>query len=599
MPVLRTALVGPRPALVGIRAIGSTLIRLTCAVRIHPMDRRSRAPDMRVPIRLIVLLLAVGHVWAPTAAHAASATASPGLDTWRAGLLLLERELPNRHPAPFVHMTRARWDSACASLDRRLPAMTRNQRLVGFLQLIALLGDAHTNLAPDSTLGLRFYPLELYAFDDGLFIRRADSTHAGLVGARVVRIGQTSADEAMARVASVVPHENEWWVRAWGPLQLTIPEILDGLGLARDVEHLSLVVERDGRMDSVRIAPAGRFADQHGHGPDPIDRSHWVSMRRGPAPAWEQRPEEVFWWALDRPGGTLYVCMRAVAPAPRSFTNRSQWDQVFALADSTRPTRLVIDIRENTGGNGALNRYPVQQILRRPTIDRSDRLFVIIGRRTFSAGQQFTNLLEAWTQATLVGEPSGQRPSQYGDHVPLALPGLGLTAEISTVFHQAPNEFDNRTAVNPRLYTPLDSRSYREGVDPAMEAIVHPDTSASITVQIERAIAAGDTAAAERVVAEARGRTVNRFVSFEREINALGYRLMSAGETGQAVQVFRLNTRTFLSSANAFDSLGEALLGAGYRDAAIASYRKALEAQPGFPPSAQALARLGVDPGAR
>src|SRR2546430_12521 len=123
----------------------------------------------------------------------------------------------------------------------------------------------------------------------------------------------------------------------------------------------------------------------------------------------------MFWWTYDAPSRTLYACMRGVLPVPRSATNRSQWDRLFALADSVSPARLVLDIRENTGGNGGLNRYPVQQLLRRPTLDRPDRLFVIIGRRTFSAGQQFTNLLEAWTQATFVGEPSGQRPSQYGD----------------------------------------------------------------------------------------------------------------------------------------------------------------------------------------
>jgi hypothetical protein len=561
-------------------------------MRSCPFDPLREALVMRLPIHLIAVLLA--------AAPAAWATpAAPDLDTWRSDLQILARELPNRHPAPFTSMTRAEWDSACANLDQRLPTMTRNQRLVGFLQLIALVGDAHTNLAPDSTLGLRFYPLELYAFDDGLFVRSADSTHAGLVGARVVRIGSVSADVAMTRVAAVIPHENEQWVRAWGPFQLMIPEILDGLGLARDVEHLLLVIERNGRIDSVRVTPAGRLADQHGHGADPIDRSRWVSMRRAPAPAWEQRPGEVFWWSLDRPGGTLYVCMRAVAPAPGSFTNRSLWDRVFALADSAQPARFVIDLRENTGGNGVLNRYPVQQILRRPSLDQRARLFVIIGRRTFSAGQQFTNLLEAWTQATLAGEPTGQRPSQYGDHVPLPLPGIGLTAQISTVFHQAPDEFDRRVAVNPRLYAPLDSKSYAQGRDPVMEVILHPDTSASIAVLVERAITAGDTTGAERAVAAARSRTVNRYVSFERDLNLLGYRLISAGKGDQAIQVFRLNTRTFPTSANAYDSLAEALLGRGDRDAAIASYRKALEVQPGFPPSAQALARLGVSTDAR
>jgi tetratricopeptide (TPR) repeat protein len=254
----------------------------------------------------------------------------------------------------------------------------------------------------------------------------------------------------------------------------------------------------------------------------------------------------------------------------------------------------VIDVRENTGGNGALNRYPVQQILRRPALDRPDRLFVIIGRRTFSAGQQFTNLLEAWTQATLVGEPTGQRPSQYGDHRPLPLPGVGLTVQISSIYHQAPNEFDQRSFVPPRIYTPLDSRSYRNGSDPAMAAVLAPDSSASVLDRIERAIAAGDSATAERALAAARDKTANRFRSFERDVNLLGYKLVGEGQTMQAIQVFRLNTRAFPHSANTYDSLAETLLTAGYRDAAVATYHRALEVEPGFPPSAQALARLGV-----
>src|SRR5262249_11379526 len=263
--------------------------------------------------------------------------------------------------------------------------------------------------------------------------------------------------------------------------------------------------------------------------------------------------------------------------------------------DSLHPARLVIDVRENTGGNGGLNRYPVQQILRRPALDRPDRLFVIIGRKTFSAGQQFTNLLEAWTQATLVGEPSGQKPSQYGDHHPLVLPSRRMTVHISSVFHQAPNEFDTRAFVPPRVYTPLDSKSYRLGIDPAMATILSPDSArASVTTAIEHALAAGDSAEAEHAFAAAREATANRFRPFESEVNALGYRLLGAGQADRAITVFRMNARAYPRSPNTFDSLGEALLGAGRREEAIAAYRKALEVEPSFVPSALALDRLGV-----
>src|SRR5512147_1042836 len=87
---------------------------------------------------------------------------------WRSDLQTLVRELPRRHPAPFLHVTRAQWDSAATALDHRLGSASRNQMAVGFMQLVTMLGDAHTVVQPDSALGMRYYPFELYSFEDGL-----------------------------------------------------------------------------------------------------------------------------------------------------------------------------------------------------------------------------------------------------------------------------------------------------------------------------------------------------------------------------------------------------------------------------------------------
>lgn len=105
---------------------------------------------------------------------------------------------------------------------------------------------------------------------------------------------------------------------------------------------------------------------------------------------------------------------------------------------------------------------------------------------------------------------------------------------------------------------------------------------------------AGDTAAAEQALRAAQDAVANRFRSLERDVNALGYRFLGAGAVDRAIAVFRVNTRVYPRSANTYDSLGEALLTAGRRDEAIAAYRRALEVEPDFPPSIQALRRLGV-----
>ncbi len=518
-------------------------------------------------------------------------------EAWAHDLDVLARELPARHPNPFFRITSAQWDSAVGAVRARLPELDANAWAVEVQKLVARIGDAHTSVFPltDPARTIRFYPVEYYHFDDGLFVRRTTPEHANIVGARVLRIGNVDIEAALAAAGEMVAHENEWWLRAWAPLYLTIAESVDGLGLVDDMERLPVVVDRDGERVTVHLSPMSP-ADRDGHNPlAAVDRSNWIDMRDAPRePRWTRNPELVYWHEYDVDTKTLYVSYRAVVSAPRGPSNSEFWDQVFDTADHNSVDRFIIDIRENSGGNGFLNRSLIKRILRRPALDRADVLYVIIGRKTFSAAQQLTNNLEWWTNATFVGEPTGQRPSQYGDHEQLVLPESHITVNISTVFHQAPNVFDDRTAIAPDIYTPLTSDDYRRGIDPAMTAAIAPHPSASILELITAATAEGDVARAERELRAAVADETNRYHRFEADINRLGYQLLNEHRMGQAIALFTLNAKVYPGSANVHDSLGEALAMAGRREEAIASYRKALDIDPAFGSAIDALRRLGA-----
>ena len=66
----------------------------------------------------------------------------------------------------------------------------------------------------------------------------------------------------------------------------------------------------------------------------------------------------------------------------------------------------------------------------------------------------------------------------------------------------------------------------------------------------------------------------------ENRLNRLGYQYLSQNQPEDALAVFRLYVALYPDSANAHDSLGEALMTAGHLDAAIASYRKSIELNP-------------------
>jgi uncharacterized membrane protein len=82
------------------------------------------------------------------------------------------------------------------------------------------------------------------------------------------------------------------------------------------------------------------------------------------------------------------------------------------------------------------------------------------------------------------------------------------------------------------------------------------------------------------------------FTENENATNDLGYLLLGRHQAAAAVQIFRLNTESHPTSANAFDSMGEAQIAAGDIAGATASYATALRLDPNFRSSAIAYAKL-------
>jgi hypothetical protein len=288
----------------------------------------------------------------------------------------------------------------------------------------------------------------------------------------VLRIGERSADEAMALAGRTVSAENDYWRRSWASERLISPEFIDGLGIAKDAEHLSLEVERDGKRRTVTVSPAGSIVP-NGHDPNGgIDRTGWKSMRGpGDPPLWlraQGTPYHVEWDAAD---SLLFVGYRGVIDLGGDNSNAAFWRRVFAMADSLPVRRFVLDLRENIGGNNFLNRKVVRGLVQRPALDRKDRLFVVTGNRTFSAAMNLVLDLEHWTNATFVGEPTGNATTIFGDHVPVKL-NSGISVMVSALLWRPYDPRDQRLFLTPTLSAPMTSAAFRDNRDPALEAIL-------------------------------------------------------------------------------------------------------------------------------
>jgi len=516
---------------------------------------------------------------------------------WSEDIRYFAEQAPNVHQNLFHAVTGEVFQSEIATLRRKVPTLTRNQIVVELARIVATIGDGHSyielahgrNDHGVRSDGFRHYPLKLYWFPDGVYLLAAARDYAEAVGGKVTRVGKISAQDAYEAVSAIVPHDNEMQLKWLTPHYMAFAEVLDGLGISADVDHLPLTVEKDGREITVTVSAVGGPSEAHGF-EIPKD---WVDARdpKAPVPLWLKDPNNYYWFEYLRDLRTLYVQYNAVAQK-QDETIAVFFKRVMQFAEDNPVDRFVLDLRLNSGGNNYLNLPIIHGFIRSDRVNQRGKLFTIIGRQTFSAAGNCVNALNKNTQTLFVGEPAGARPNSYGDPATVVLPNSKLAVMLSTLWWQDMDPRDKRPWQAPDIAAELTFGAYRAGRDPALDAILGYVAKPGIGEMVRAALDTGDVGAARSAIAAFRADPMNKYLSAERAVNSLGYRYLSEHKLDQAIKVFELNAEEHPQSANVYDSLGEAYMRKGERESAIRNYKKSLELNPKNENARSVLARL-------
>jgi hypothetical protein len=536
-------------------------------------------------------------ILAAQTAQTAATREKSATDQWREDLRFMAEEMPKYHRNLFHTTTREQFESAVQRLDERIPSLARHQIIVEMARVVALVRDGHTNIAPtrDPKIGFRTYPVKLYLFKDGLYVRAAAREYADLVGASVVQVGSAPVEKAYEAVREIIGRDNEMDVKFFAPLLLTMPEVLHALGLIDDMESAPFLVESGGKQRVVKLESGGP-AELMAPDTDAswLPRPNWVDARDGaqrPVPLWLKEPRNKFWFEYLPEARAVYVQFNQVGNKENE-TVEAFAERLFAFVEAKPVERFVLDLRLNRGGNAAFNRPLLLGIIQSTKVNRKGRFFTIFGRSTWSAAQMLVNELERYTNTIFIGEPTGGKVNSYGDSHRITLPNSGITVRVSTLWWQQ-DERDRRQWTAPHIAVEFTFEAYRTNNDPALNAALNYVPKRSLAEILKETLSANDWKLAAERDRQWRADPVNAYVDTEGELNSLGYELLAAKRLDQAIEVFRLNAAAYPQSANAYDSLGEAYRTRGDKEAAIRSYEKALELNPKQQSAVEALKALG------
>ena len=444
------------------------------------------APTRLLAAATMTLVLSLAQAQAETATKVPAKMLTP--DQFHAGVRLLWDKIQARHPEPFRVFSRQAFQADVDRLLHRTSDISEPEAFIEMSRLIGMMRDGHSwiSIDDDSAVFSKAVPLRFWKFADGIRVRAAPPEYAGLLGARVTAINGVPIKTAWARLREAVGGGGRI-ATSRAQIYVEIPEFLRPLKLADNGNAIRFTLRLTNGETLTRTIPARQYKN-YSEVWNTSDKwtvpDGWAAPPHAKDALWYARRDDAFWSRMLHDGKTLYIAFNRCTSDPDHPWNPKQdkyrpfLDEMFKIAARDNVERVVIDLRNNNGGNSALWQPLVHHIIRTEKLYEPGRLFVVTSRLTESAAVAWAAKIEMNAPALFVGEPTANPPNFDNDPAgwrreTYHIPGSAVNFRVADMKEQWSAPTDDRWAIFPDIPVELRWKDFANGHDPDLEAIAN------------------------------------------------------------------------------------------------------------------------------
>ncbi|WP_400078789.1 tetratricopeptide repeat protein [Winogradskyella sp. R77965] len=528
------------------------------------------------PLLYIIFLLFIGSAFSQNQLTT---------EDWQSDLKFLQETIHNGYSHLFKKISAKDFDAEVKVLHEAIPNMESHQINVAFAKIVSLFEYGHTQISFYTVAERGVLPVNLYHFNDGVFIEGAMKNHEKTLGAKVIKVEGIEVEEALKKIRPVVPAENDSYFKAYGLRFLTSPDVLHTQGIMKEwSEFVTLTLEKNGEIFDYDF-PSIKL-DELSKGPTlTIPNDNWLSVRdQSKTPLYlKDLFTKYYYFEYLEDSKTLYVRQSSVFDDPNNESLKDFYNRLFAFIDANTIDKLVYDVRGNGGGNNYNNLQFIKGIMARPKVNTKGKFFFVIGRETFSAAQNLTNEISKYTEAILVGEPTAENVNFYGDARRVVMPKSGISAYLSYAWWQDEPQWENQDATLPHIAVDMSFDAYKNNSDPILEAALNYKDDEFILKPMQHLtelFISGNFDQLKTDAIEIANNPRYKYYDFEEEFSKAGGRLLLNGNLEGAIYIYQLLTEVYPDSAGHYYNLGGALEQADEIDKAIAVYETLIKRLP-------------------
>ncbi|HRK23199.1 MAG TPA: hypothetical protein PLX06_15375, partial [Fimbriimonadaceae bacterium] len=257
---------------------------------------------------------------------------------WRYDLWLLDREMRRIHFNPYRFYSATELDAYVKDIHARIPQMTDAQVSAAFLRYSVMLGDGHTSCRPaaDSPMA-QTVPVQLFWYEEGIFVTAAAPEHAELVGAQVLKVDGHTVESLVPTFEKYIWRDNPQGIKVSFPVRLTMPAFGHAVGSFKAADQVTYSI-RDGK---------GAIRDVTLKSGPATPNASWVTARKdskNPDPLYMKNRTKAYFFEPIPELKAVYFQYNAVRNDPDeplgAFCNR-----MFKYIDDNAIEKMIIDVR--------------------------------------------------------------------------------------------------------------------------------------------------------------------------------------------------------------------------------------------------------------
>lgn len=396
-------------------------------------------------------------------------------EQWMEDINYLEKYLAAWHINIYHTITKEEYEKEFNNLKKEVPKLNDMEIKMKLAKIVASVGDAHTEVDLGLTKEDKFYPLSVYWFGKELKVLYIDKQYKSVIGNDLIAINNIPISEAFTRINTLIPHENEQWLKYRNVSCIQMPDVLKFLNIVKEDKAVFTFSDDKGNITKLNLTPKVIKKENIVYAKDltpikPVRYQHDDSNYY----------DNLFWYKYIPEDKIMYFqynqCIDKDYAMEHGYKDYEKYpdfnkfmDELLKELQEKQIDKFIIDLRNNTGGDDGLMNKFVGKICSDKKINKRGKIFVIAGRGTISSGVLACLSLKNFTKAIFCGEPTGGNVNCYGETGRITLPNSKIQVLYSSKYFK--DSADYKEGFTPDIPVEQSFNNYINGIDDAYEAI--------------------------------------------------------------------------------------------------------------------------------